>query len=446
MKLSMELLFHLMIIKTLVKNSKSTFNFSFFVIKFLICTIFTLTNISNSKSNENTKCNGIIQFGFFNGVLNTERQARLSLNITTELLRKKSAETKIKGIIYYNTSQGALSDIGETFSQRLDEKYPEISNHTELFFPTLKNDGVSRSLYSNFPSWELFVEDIFTLSIASINQFSLENHLVKDHYVKKYLDNKFNKESNSDYKQQNARLNTAIKNHDKLLFIAHSQGNLFVNKAYEYLKSKKYDQSLIKIIHVAPASTVLHGDHVLADKDLVINALRLSNSGDVASVTDIIPKYDYRKPGLDLETDFKGHGYLSIYLNPSLTTYTHIMKDASEILSEFSCNSSLPIDGLKNGLKAIDESKPPRNIDLMCDSYSCTGAGVSFFKDDRPLFNAVQAISNECREKTFLMRNLSGRWNKKSNVYEVRCTSIFNVPLSSGDIPINMVKIGKRKN
>ena len=63
----------------------------------------------------------------------------------------------------------------------------------------------------------------------------------------------------------------------KMLFFAHSQGNLFVNRAYAHAASKTEGVG-VKIVHVAPASPTLSGAHTLADKDMVINGLRLIGS------------------------------------------------------------------------------------------------------------------------------------------------------------------------
>jgi hypothetical protein len=102
-----------------------------------------------------------------------------------------------------------------------------------------------------------------------------------------------------------------------LLFLAHSQGNLFVNLAYAHALTLTGAGS-VRVVHVAPASPTLSGPHALADKDLVINGLRLV--GAVAPNTDRIPGYAERPPGLNGERDLVGHGLLEIYLNPAVPT------------------------------------------------------------------------------------------------------------------------------
>lgn len=97
------------------------------------------------------------------------------------------------------------------------------------------------------------------------------------------------------------------------MFVAHSQGNLFANPAYNYATGKTSAKS-VKVVHVAPASSLLNGDHVLADKDIVINGLRVS--GSVPSITDTIPLN--RPAGINGKKDALGHGLLEIYLNSQL--------------------------------------------------------------------------------------------------------------------------------
>lgn len=65
--------------------------------------------------------------------------------------------------------------------------------------------------------------------------------------------------------------------------------------------------------------------HTLADKDFVINALRIL--GEAADITDSIPPYIMRPPGKNHQTDILGHGLQEIYLNRNFDTATHIDHD-----------------------------------------------------------------------------------------------------------------------
>src|SRR5699024_3738759 len=64
----------------------------------------------------------------------------------------------------------------------------------------------------------------------------------------------------SDYAEHASRIDSEILKGRKLLFVAHSQGNLFANKAYDYAMGE-IPSDAIGVIHVAPASLILNGDY-----------------------------------------------------------------------------------------------------------------------------------------------------------------------------------------
>jgi hypothetical protein len=73
-----------------------------------------------------------------------------------------------------------------------------------------------------------------------------------------------------------------------MVLVAHSQGNLFVNSAFDALMAFKPD-ARARVVHVAPASPTLRGDYVLANIDLVINALRVTGLNSVPDVNVSLP-------------------------------------------------------------------------------------------------------------------------------------------------------------
>jgi len=72
------------------------------------------------------------------------------------------------------------------------------------------------------------------------------------------------------------------------VLIAHSQGNLFVNSAYDGPRSSHPDTKA-GVVHVAPASPTLRGKHLLADIDLVINGLRVQGISTVSPININLP-------------------------------------------------------------------------------------------------------------------------------------------------------------
>ncbi|PRB82269.1 hypothetical protein CQ007_07320 [Pseudomonas sp. MYb185] len=123
------------------------------------------------------------------------------------------------------------------------------------------------------------------------------------------------------YAEHRTRIDNWILEGKKLLFVAHSQGNLFANAAFDHA-SQQLPSDAVKLIHIAPASPRLNGAHTLADLDLVINALEAV--GAVAPVTDNIPGYLLRPAGVNGQKDILGHGLLEIYINQQLAIASRI--------------------------------------------------------------------------------------------------------------------------
>lgn len=118
-----------------------------------------------------------------------------------------------------------------------------------------------------------------------------------------------------------------------LLLFAHSQGNLYVNRAYDHAMTRAGSES-VRVVHVAPASPRWTGPHSLADLDIVINALRLV--GHVLPITDPIPRPEVRAVMVDLSSKFDplGHGLLETYLNRNFLPAVRIRHYVEQALSE----------------------------------------------------------------------------------------------------------------
>jgi len=91
------------------------------------------------------------------------------------------------------------------------------------------------------------------------------------------------------------------------VLIAHSQGNLFVNSAYDGLRSS-HPNTKGSVVHVAPASPTLRGEHLLADIDLVINGLRVQGINTVTPININLPAS---------KSDLSGHTLVGTYLDIS---------------------------------------------------------------------------------------------------------------------------------
>lgn len=270
-----------------------------------------------SQSNTNL-CNvqGTV-FVFFNGVQTTPDQADVGL---AEFRRIHGTTTPagepIRYEKFYNYSNG-FEDFVETFEQRLAEQGGVLEGKFELFFEALNGDG---------PWWRKIID-----AVASTG--SILTGFV-DWYKAAAIANLTTLFSDPptqvNYAEHKARIDNYVLEGKKMLFVAHSQGNLFVNPAYSYAKGKLTTDS-VRTVHIAPASPLLSGEHTLADLDLVINGLR--TVGTVASVTDSIPGYLERPAGVTGSKDILGHGLIPIYLNEGINVSSRVKGHINSALS-----------------------------------------------------------------------------------------------------------------
>lgn len=240
---------------------------------------------------------------FFNGVNTQPKEAQRVVEIIPLLYGSSMANgDPIRYEVFYNWSKG-FEDFVETFDQRLKEQGPLLENKYELFWEALKGGGsLTTKIITAVPAFasalSAFVDYVGAKTIALLTS------LVSD------------PPNIANYIEHRARVDNLVLEGKKIVMVAHSQGNLFANSAYDYILPKVTTGSL-KMVHIAPASPTTRGPHILADKDLVINGLRLV--GTVAGNSDVIPPYLSRPAGLNNRTDGLGHGLLEIYLNDKYT-------------------------------------------------------------------------------------------------------------------------------
>lgn len=247
-------------------------------------------------------------FAFFNGVRTTKASAEVSLQEFRRLHGDTTtAGDRIKYEVLYNYSDG-FEDFVETFEQRLLEQDGLLQGRFELFFEGLSGDG---------PWWQQIIDAVG--DAAGILKGAVDD--IQALIVRDLTSLLADPPTQVNYTEHRSRIDNWILEGKKLLYVAHSQGNLFANAAYDYTRQQVSADS-VKLVHIAPASPTLNGNHTLADLDLVINALRLA--GSVASITDMIPGYLLRPPGVTGEADVLGHGLLEIYINQQLAISTRV--------------------------------------------------------------------------------------------------------------------------
>lgn len=346
-----------------------------------------------------------VHLGFFNGVGNTEKQADDSLEATFADMSSRGVAISNRKVYYNETKYHGAEDIVEVFNQRLNEEFPPLSDRMELFFQTLRDGKQSQSLsaasrkYLEFAtSFRRYMTKVHVNTLSRLISIPTENI----------------------YKNHQKQLDAAIKNKQKLLLVAHSQGNLFVNKAYAYAKPKA--GSAIGVLHVAPASVKLNGPHILADYDLVIDALRAF--GPVPGYTDTIGA-----PPRDWSSDLSGHGYLEIYLNPKSSTYNRFNKEVASIFKDFDAKCADSGVQRKNSvdIAPLKSKYPPLNFSLTCSNdvpCKSTTIKIALSLYTKELASAllphVQKVEADCAERS-RWRMVSGEWNKTTGNFDISC-------------------------
>jgi hypothetical protein len=262
--------------------------------------------------------------GFFNGVWNTENQADDGLKALKEIIGLQYAGHDLYYKSLYNQTGSVngntpLQDIAEVFIQRGNELDGVLSNRWDYFWELLSgrqtaaNDQIITDYLNGEEKgvWSAFTE----LLGATFND--MRGAIASG--ISKMLSNPPTEEDIET--QSNDLLNLAHENYSFAL-IAHSQGNLFVNTAYYRLISLS-PNTKVGVIHIAPASPTLRGEYLLADIDLVINALRIQGSSSV-------PPNNINLP-VSTE-DLSGHTLIGTYLDPARAAREKVKSMVEEVL------------------------------------------------------------------------------------------------------------------
>jgi hypothetical protein len=119
----------------------------------------------------------------------------------------------------------------------------------------------------------------------------------------------------SEYAVNDGRLYALETEGETLLLVGHSQGNLFLNQAYDY-SADTWGKENVAAAHIAPASPTLRGPYVLADIDVVINALRVQGGASVPPVNMSLPLSS---------SDWSGHSLIDTYLDPARSARAQVV-------------------------------------------------------------------------------------------------------------------------
>lgn len=270
-------------------------------------------------------CRAPTLLGFFNGVANSEEEANKSLDKIQEEFRD-TPERPIEHELFYNQTAckknaegidvSCLEDIAETFAQRNTEQGGVLANKWEIFWEVLAGrhqvtDSLTNTLLSRLGSAGAALADL----IGSIFNSIVSNAA---NLFTKTLTLLSSPPTAADSAKHLAKLQGYATNGSSMVLVAHSQGNLFVNVAYNGIKAS-HPNVKIEVVHVAPASITMSpgkngvNDYGLADIDLVINALRLTGGAPANNI-----------PMPPSEKDKTGHGFVDTYMDKTRAAYTYV--------------------------------------------------------------------------------------------------------------------------
>ena len=186
--------------------------------------------------------------------------------------------------LFYNhtgcDTQGAtcLQDLAEVFMQRAQDidSTATIASHFEFFWEAVGdgNGSLTKKIVQIYSGAQSLFDYLHTRMISGM--MAGLSYLLS------------HPPTFSDYEKNDSRLYTIATEDYRLLLVGHSQGNLFLNQAYDYIV-REWDKQDVAAVQIAPASATLRGPYVLADIDLVINALRVQGGVSVPQVNMSLP-------------------------------------------------------------------------------------------------------------------------------------------------------------
>lgn len=278
--------------------------------------LMTMTSVNASANN--CEINGYT-IGFFNGVATSNDDAKDALRkVRSTLATQQYRGQPVEYALFYNDSNyeergiDVLADFAETFDQRTNELEQKQFERWEAFWDIVSgrnNSPIIKKIDSLVKGFLAFVNDTLSQGINEIIHEFLEGLASL---------------AGSDINTEEVRMKHRLRNDSqtwqgkKLIYLAHSQGNLWVNESFRYVNQRLgYDDTNIKVVHIAPASPILNGDYILSDRDDVINGLNYTGIGSVPFPNVSVQKSD---------KDSLGHGLVEIYLTNQQTK--QMIKDA----------------------------------------------------------------------------------------------------------------------
>jgi hypothetical protein len=238
--------------------------------------------------------------GYINGLSTDPIGAQDGLEALSAIYGAQYSNQPVSYTLFYAPTDGLMQDVISAFAQRVASS-PGLTDRWELIWDTLDGGGgaISDLAIAENPSLNGLVSDLKTIFLNGVSS-----------NVKNLTSNK---EFQPAVDQFASALTTYYTQQKKMLVVAHSQGNVYLNAAYDAVKPQLKADSLRPVQVATPTATVRdpQGRYVTSTTDLVIQAVALT-LGDVEPANTDGPIL----AALSSDTGY-GHKFVDIYMNPN---------------------------------------------------------------------------------------------------------------------------------
>jgi hypothetical protein len=261
-------------------------------------TVSVLLPFSPLSSAAQTAGGGYV-IGYINGLSTDPIGAQDGVDALSAIYGAQYNNQPVSYTLFYTPTDGLMQDVINAFAQRVASS-PGLTDRWELIWDTLDGGGgISDLAIAENPSLSGLVSDLKTTFLNDVSS-NVKNVNA-------------NKEFQPAVDQFASALTTYYTQQKKTLVVAHSQGNVYLNAAYDAVKPQQKTDSLRTVAVATPTSTVRdsQGRYVTSTTDLVIQAVALT-LGNVEPANTEGPIL----AALSSDTGY-GHKFVDIYMNPN---------------------------------------------------------------------------------------------------------------------------------
>ncbi len=238
--------------------------------------------------------------GYINGLSTDPIGAQDGVDALSAIYGAQYSNQPVSYTLFCTPTDGLMQDVVNAFAQRV-ESSPGLTDRWELIWDTLDGGGGA-------------ISDLAIAENASLNGLVSD---LKTTFLNGVSSNVKNLTSNKEFQpavdQFASVLTTYYTQQKKILVVAHSQGNVYLNPAYDAVKTQLKTDSLRTVQVATPTATVRdpQGRYVTSTTGLVIQGLALTLGNVEPANTDgpILA-------ALSSDSGY-GHKFVDIYMNPN---------------------------------------------------------------------------------------------------------------------------------